>query len=74
MSRPAVTVPDHVSIAEVLATMKQHQVRRVPVVDRDGRCVGIISEVRRTIAVPQPATCAVRDAGTHRSEGYRGEA
>ena len=28
----------------VIATMEQHQVRRVPVVDELGRCVGMISQ------------------------------
>lgn len=30
-------------VAEAAETMKQHQVRRLPVVDRDGRLVGIVA-------------------------------
>jgi CBS domain-containing protein len=28
----------------VIATMERHQLRRVPVVDQRGRCVGIVSQ------------------------------
>ncbi len=44
MSQPAVTVPDDAPLTEVMATMEKHQVRRVPVVDSQGCCAGMIAQ------------------------------
>jgi CBS domain-containing protein len=44
MSHPAVTVPATAPLEDVLETMERHQIRRVPVVDERGRCVGIIAQ------------------------------
>lgn len=44
MSGPVVTVRDDSPLADVVATMEQHQIRRVPVVDERDSCVGIISQ------------------------------
>src|SRR5262249_6100860 len=44
MSDPVVTVRADESLDEVVATMERHQIRRVPVVDDRGSCVGIISQ------------------------------
>src|SRR5439155_16319925 len=40
MSQPVTTVMVDAPLGEVVATMEKHQVRRVPVVDARGRCVG----------------------------------
>lgn len=44
MSEMVVTVPRSASLSEVLSTMEKHQVRRVPVVNERGCCVGMISQ------------------------------
>jgi len=44
MSELVVTVPWNAPLRDVLSTMEKHQVRRVPVVDSDERCVGMISQ------------------------------
>jgi CBS domain-containing protein len=44
MSQPAVTVRADTPIDEVLATMEQHRIRRVPVTDERGCCSGIIAQ------------------------------
>lgn len=44
MSDLVVTVAADAPIAEVVATMEKHQIRRVPVVDGDGCCAGMISQ------------------------------
>lgn len=44
MSQPAVTVPTTATMEDVRATMEKHQIRRVPVVDEQGCCAGIIAQ------------------------------
>ena len=44
MTERVVTVAEDAPISEVLAAMEKHQVRRVPVVDERGGCVGMISQ------------------------------
>lgn len=44
MSTPVVTVSPDDSVEECCQTMEAHQIRRVPVVDGDGSCVGIVSQ------------------------------
>ena len=44
MTTRVITVPQDAPIGEVLAAMEKHQVRRVPVVDERGGCVGMISQ------------------------------
>ena len=44
MSQPVVTIREDAPLAEVIATMETHQIRRVPVVAADGCCTGIISQ------------------------------
>jgi len=44
MSDPVVTVFEDTALAEVLATMEKHQIRRLPVLDSQGRCAGMISQ------------------------------
>jgi CBS domain-containing protein len=44
MSEFVVTVRADATIWEVVSAMEQHQVRRVPVVDASGCCIGIISQ------------------------------
>ena len=44
MSQPVVTVRADAPLDQVVATMERHQLRRVPVVDRQGLCEGIIAQ------------------------------
>jgi CBS domain-containing protein len=57
MSGPVVTVTERTPIGDVLATMTRHQIRRIPVVDDDGHCTGIIAQadVAREIAAGDAA-------------------
>jgi CBS domain-containing protein len=42
-SSPATVHPD-TPVADVVALLRKHELPGVPVVDKDGRCVGIVSE------------------------------
>jgi CBS domain-containing protein len=44
MSQPVVSVHASAPLDEVVETMERHQIRRVPVVDDDGCCCGIIAQ------------------------------
>jgi len=44
MSQPVVTVTEEMPVDEVIATMERHQIRRVPVVNPRGACVGMVSQ------------------------------
>ena len=44
MSQPAVTVGEDAPFDEVVSTMEEHQIRRLPVVDERGCCSGIIAQ------------------------------
>jgi CBS domain-containing protein len=44
MDRDPVTVAPETSVEEVVAALRDHQLPGVPVVDSDGRCVGIVTE------------------------------
>jgi predicted transcriptional regulator len=47
MSQPVITVTEDTPIDEVVTTMEKHQIRRVPVVDANGSCAGMIAGRRR---------------------------
>lgn len=44
MTMPAITVIADMPLADVLAVLELNQIRRMIVVDHDGRCCGIISQ------------------------------
>jgi len=53
MSRPALVIQEDATLDEALALMEERRVRRLPVVDENGRLVGILSrgDVREATAV-----------------------
>jgi len=56
MSRHPILVAPDVSISEALNMMKKERIRRLPVVDRNGHLVGIVSDKDLLHASPSPAT------------------
>jgi CBS domain-containing protein len=44
MSQPVVSVGRTTPLGDVVATMERHRIRRVPVVDDEGCCCGIIAQ------------------------------
>jgi acetoin utilization protein AcuB len=56
MSQPAITVHPETSLQDALQLMHAERVRRLPVVDRKGKLVGIVSERELLKASPSIAT------------------
>jgi acetoin utilization protein AcuB len=56
MSTKPVTITADTPITDALRVMRQNQVRRLPVLDREGAMVGIVSEKDLLYASPSPAT------------------
>lgn len=44
MTEPVVTVDEATPLKQAVAVMESHQIRRVPVVNTRGQCVGIVSQ------------------------------
>lgn len=44
MSSPCITVTPDISLEDCCEVMEEHQVRRVPVVDKKGACCGIVAQ------------------------------
>ena len=56
MSEPAVTITPDTSFQDALKLMRDHRFRRLPVVDKKGKLVGIVSERDLLYASPSSAT------------------
>lgn len=56
MSRPVISVPPQTRIQDALNLMKREGIRRMPVIDQQGRLVGIVSERDLLHASPSDAT------------------
>jgi acetoin utilization protein AcuB len=56
MTKDLHTIPPDMAVAEALSFMRQHDVRRLPVVNKKGRLVGIVAEKDLLYASPSPAT------------------
>lgn len=56
MSRHPVTVTPDTPVDATLRRMREEKVRRFPVVDKDGKLAGIVSEKDLLYAAPSPAT------------------
>jgi CBS domain-containing protein len=59
MSSPVVTVTPETTIAACCELMETNQIRRVPVIDSDGRCCGIVSQADVAREAPSRETAQV---------------
>ena len=50
MTQPVISVTEDSSLEDVLSAMEEHQVRRLPVVDANGCCCGIVSQADVALA------------------------
>jgi CBS-domain-containing membrane protein len=53
MSSPVVTIAAEAAIEDCCRTMEQNQVRRLPVVDAQGECRGIVSQADIARVAPE---------------------
>jgi CBS domain-containing protein len=44
MSQPVVTIDEDTPVKDLLSVMEKHQIRRIPVVNKSGRCIGVVSQ------------------------------
>lgn len=58
MSRDPYTGRPGADVEQVIQTMEEHQVRRVPIVDQDRRLIGIVSQADVATRMRQPAKVA----------------
>ena len=56
MTHNPVTIRDDTSLHDALKIMRENKVRRLPVLDKKGKLVGIVSEKDLLYASPSPAT------------------
>ena len=56
MSHNPITVRSDTSLPDALEIMRQNKIRRLPVLDKGGKLVGIVSEKDLLYASPSPAT------------------
>ena len=56
MTHNPVTIRDDTSMYDALKIMRENKVRRLPVLDKNGKLVGIVSEKDLLYASPSPAT------------------
>ncbi len=56
MSKPPITIRENVSVEEALRLMHSENIRRLPVVDKQGKMMGIVSELDLLKVSPSPAT------------------
>ncbi|MCM2305651.1 MAG: CBS domain-containing protein [Elusimicrobia bacterium] len=59
MSSPAVTVTPETSLEDCCKVLEKHQIRRVPVVDKQGRCCGMVAQADIARRGPAEATCEI---------------
>jgi CBS domain-containing protein len=70
MSTPVTTVTPDATVEECIRVMEAKQVRRVPVVDEKGLCVGIVAQADVALKAPEQETAElVRDISTHARAG-----
>lgn len=56
MTKRPITVTEDTSLPEALELMRQNRIRRLPVLDKHGNLVGIVTELDLLKASPSPAT------------------
>ncbi|WP_371827029.1 CBS domain-containing protein [Microvirga sp. VF16] len=72
MSSPVVTVTPGTSLEDCCKTLEENQIRRVPVVDENGSCCGMVSQADIAQHAPENETArVVRDVSRPTAEASR---
>ena len=56
MTQPVITVSNAASVDDCIRLMESHKIRRVPVVDEQGRLCGIVSQADIAQHAPKSST------------------
>src|SRR5713226_1994262 len=59
MSSPSVTVSEDASLDEAIKLMEDNKVRRLPVVDERGRCIGVVTQADIALSAGKGKTAEV---------------
>jgi CBS domain-containing protein len=59
MSSPSVTIPEDASLDEAIKLMEEKRVRRLPVVDERGRCIGVVAQADIALSAARGKTAEV---------------
>jgi CBS domain-containing protein len=59
MSSPSVTIPEDASLDEAIKLMEEKRVRRLPVVDERGRCIGVLAQADIALSAARGKTAEV---------------
>lgn len=59
MTSPCITVTPETTLEECCRVMEEHQIRRVPVVDEEGRCCGIVAQADIALNAPREQVAEV---------------
>ena len=59
MSSPTVTVKEDASLDEAIQLMEDNKVRRLPVVDERGRCIGVVAQADIALSAGKGKTAEV---------------
>ena len=51
MSSPAITAPEDAHIVSLIPLFSEHHIHHVPIVDRDRRLVGMVTQTDLTVAL-----------------------
>lgn len=58
MTKPAITVTPETSLEDCCSLMKEHQIRRIPVVDQKGACCGMVAQADLAKHAPEDETAS----------------
>ena len=60
MTTPCITISQHASMVDCCHLLEEHRIRRMPVIDDEGRCCGIITQADIAQKMDQMAAEVVR--------------
>ncbi len=65
MTDHCATVTPETSLEECCQVLEDHQIRRAPVVDEQGRCCGVVAQADIALTAPEATAEVVREVSKH---------